>query len=116
MRPIPLLILNQNCTYNKVTRDAWGDETNTEYTIENVYFEPSDALIKNAENEEFKASTLMIFDNVNSTMKLSGNKITPVFVEDDIIVFNDRNYRLLKIDIVYQAYTDAIHHYELYLQ
>ena len=117
MRPIPLRILNQSATHKKIaSTDNWGAETTTTYNLTNVYIETSNEIVKTNENTEIKASSILFYDVVNSNCKLSGVDTLPVFVEDDIITFSSKDYRILKIDPIYQADTTDIHHYELYLR
>lgn len=116
MKPIPLKILNQSCTYKKIVKDNWGAETPTSYDITNVYIEPSNAIVKNIDNNEIVSSSILFFDMVNSTYKLSDVDTLPDFSQDDIITFDSKDYRILKIDKIYQANTTSIHHYELYLK
>lgn len=116
MKPIPLKILNQSCVHKSVSKDNWGAETLTTYNLTNVYIEPSNEIVKTQENTEIKASSLLFFDMVNSVCKLSDVVTSPNFNQDDIITFNSTDYRILKIDAIYQAYTTDIHHYELYLR
>ena len=116
MIPIPLKILNQSCTHKVVTKDNWKVETYETYNITNVYFEPSNELVKTKDNIDVKASSLMVFDNVNSVAKLSGVVSSPNFNYDDIITFANIDYRIMRIDTVYQANNTDIHHYEIYLK
>lgn len=116
MRPIPLSILNQSCTHQSIVADSWGAETKTEYAITKVYIEASNEIVKTNQNTEIKASSLLIFDSVNSIVKLSDVVTSPNFGQDDIITFSSIDYRILKIDPIYQANTTDIHHYEIYLR
>lgn len=116
MKPIPLKILNQSCTHKSVSKDNWGVETLTIYNLTNVYIEPSNEIVKSKDNTEIKASSMLFFDMVNSVSKLSGVIGSPNFNQDDIITFANIDYRIIKIDPIYQANTTAIHHYELYLR
>lgn len=117
MKPIPLSILNQSATLKIISStDNWGAETTTEHTLENVYFEPSNKILKGKDNTEIEANTFMAYDIVNSVTKLSGSAVSPNFNEDDIIIFNSKEYRILTIDTIYQQNKTDIHHYEIYLR
>jgi len=116
MKPIPLKILNQSCTHNSITKDNWGAETETEYALTQVYFEVSNQIVKSKDNTDIVASSMLFFDMVNSVCKLATVITSPNFAEDDIITFNSKDYRIVKIDPIHQADTTSIHHYELYLR
>jgi len=116
MKPIPLMILNQSATHKRVTKDNWGAETTVSYSLTNVYFEPSNNIVKSKDNTEVVSSGVMVFDIINSTNKLLSVVSLPVFSLDDIIVFDSKEYRILKVDPIYQANTTDIHHYEIYLR
>ena len=116
MKPIPLKILNQDCTHKRVTKDDWQAETTVSYTLENVYIEPSNSLVKTKENTEVVASSMLFYDMVNSKCKLVDVEAVIIFNYDDIITFNSIDYRIIKIDPIYQADLTTIHHYELYLR
>jgi len=116
MKPIPLMILNQSATHKRVTKDNWGAETTVDYTLTNVYFEPSNNIVKSKDNTEVVSSGIMVFDIVNSVNKLVDVVSLPVFNYDDIIVFDSKEYRIIKVDPIYQANTTDIHHYEIYLR
>jgi hypothetical protein len=107
MKPIPRKLLIHSAVIKSVTSaDRWGKETTSpDVTLKYIRIEPSSKLVKDKQNNDLQLSALMFFDVKNSL------PAGTAFAQDQIIVFNNREYRVQLIDELYDA--DKLHHYEL---
>ena len=109
MKAIPKNLLIHSGTIAGVTStDDWGAETTSApIDLKFIRIEPLNKIVKTKNNEEVQTSAVMFYDTVNSLPKGQS------FTENTIININDREYRIVAVDELYD--NRKLHHYEITL-
>jgi len=110
IKPIPKRLLPHKCIYkeylgNTGEGDKWGVDTPLSF----VKIEEKSQLKVTSNDREIVGNGRMFYDIVNS----GGLSNKPV--QNSIIIFNDREYRIVDTEILY-ADKETPHHYEILLK
>lgn len=110
IRPIPKRLLPHKCTYkeyqgNNGEKDVWADGTELSY----VKIEEKLQFKVTSNGRELVGNARMFYDTVNSI------GLTNKPVSNSIILFNNKEYKIVDTDILY-AEIDKAHHYEVLLK
>jgi len=73
--------------------------------LKRVRIDPSDKVVKSANNNEQELTSIMFFDIKNSLPK------DQTFEKDQIIVFNGKEHTIVEISSLYDG--KRLHHYEI---
>jgi len=110
LKPIPKRLLPHNAIYkeylgNNGEGDEWGEETPLSF----IKIEEKTQLKITSNGREIVGNAKMFYDFTNS----NGLESKPV--ENSIIIFHNREYRMANPDVLYHT-KDTPHHYEILLK
>ncbi len=110
IKPIPKRLLPHNCTYKEyLGNDGEGDKWGVDTPLSFVKIEEKVQLKVTSNGREIIGNARMFYDLINSKGLL--NKP----VENSIIKFNDREYKVVQTDSLCPD-TASPHHYEVLLK
>lgn len=110
IKPIPKRLLPHNCIYKKYLENLGeGDIWDNEFFLKHVKIEKKLQLKVTSNGREVVGNARMFYDCINS----EGLKEEPK--QDDIIIFNNKEYKVFDTEILY-ADSDMPHHYEVLLK
>lgn len=110
IKPIPKRLLPNNCQYKEYLSNggeggAWADEV----PLNRVKIEEKTQLRITSNGREVVGNARMFYDLVNS------EGLSNVPVQNSIIIFKNREYRVVDTDIL-RGEQDEPHHYEVLLK
>lgn len=110
IKPIPKRLLPHKATYkeylgNTGEGDSWGENKPLEY----IKIEEKMQLKTTSNGREIVGNARMFYDLINS------NGFIHKPVENSIIIFNDKSYKIVNVDVLY-ADNSQPHHYEVLLK
>lgn len=109
IKPIPRYKLPHTATYKAYTGNLGeGDTYNNIKTLKYVKIEDRKQYKYTTNGRELISNATLFYDYVNSFGVTEFNV-------NDIIIFNNKEYRVVDIDILY-ADSDTPHHYEVVLK
>lgn len=110
IRPIPKRLLPHNAIYKEYLGNMGeGDEWGADIPLSFVKIEEKMLLKVNSNGREIVGNARMFYDLVNS------NGLNNKPVENSIINFNGKNYKVVSVDILCPD-TSYPHHYEVILK
>ena len=110
IKPIPKRLLPHSCTYQKYLGNTGeGDEWDDEITLNYVKIEQKMQLKVTSNGREVIGNAKMFYDLTNS------KGLTSEPVENSIINFNGKDYRIVSTDSLSPDYAN-VHHYEVLLK
>lgn len=110
MRPIPKRLLPHQCQIKKFKGNTGeGEEWEKEKALYNVKIEDKQKLRKTNDGKEVVSEALLFYDCYNS------NGLIGTFNQNDIIIFNGREYKVVDFKTLYATSSNP-HHFEVSLK
>lgn len=110
IQPIPKRLLPHNAIYKEyLGNNGEGDEWKQPISLSFVKIEEKIQLKVTSNGREMVGNARLFYDLVNST------GLTNKPIENSIIEFNNKEYKIVNIDVFYPD-TSSTHHYEILLK